>query len=49
MITDKSKKVTFPMSAHDEAKAELEEVIDFLKDPKKYTKLGAGFPRGCFL
>ena len=33
----------------DEAKRELVEVVDFLKDPTKYTRLGAQLPRGCLL
>lgn len=33
----------------DEAKEELEEVIDFLKDPSKYTKLGCKMPKGILL
>ena len=33
----------------DEEKAELEEVVDFLKSPDKYTKLGAKIPRGILL
>lgn len=33
----------------DEEKEELQEVVDFLKDPKKYTKLGARIPRGVLL
>ncbi len=50
LMTDKSKKVTFAdVAGVEEAKAELQEVIDFLRDPKKYTKLGARIPRGLLL
>ncbi|MEN6623760.1 MAG: ATP-dependent zinc metalloprotease FtsH [Smithella sp.] len=50
LITDKSKKVTFAdVAGIDEAKAELEEVIDFLKDPQKYTRLGGRIPKGLLL
>ena len=44
------KEVTFEnVAGADEEKAELEEVVDFLKDPEKYTKLGAKIPRGILL
>ena len=33
----------------DEAKVEIKEIVDFLKNPKKYTKLGAKIPRGALL
>ena len=50
LITDKSKRVTFSdVAGINEAKAELEEVIDFLKDPQKYTKLGGRIPKGLLL
>ena len=43
-------KVTFAdVAGADEEKEELSEIVDFLKDPKKYTDLGARVPRGVLL
>lgn len=43
-------KVTFDdVAGADEEKAELEEVVDFLRDPHKYTKIGARIPHGLLL
>ena len=43
-------KVTFAdVAGIDEAKEELREIVDFLKDPEKYTEIGAKIPRGCLL
>lgn len=48
--TDKSKKVTFEdVAGIDEAKEELGEIIDFLKEPKKFTRLGGRIPKGVLL
>ena len=50
LVTDKSKKVTFAdVAGIEEAKSELQEVIDFLRDPKKYTRLGGRIPKGLLL
>ena len=50
MLNETDKKVTFEdVSGVEEAKEELVEVVDFLKDPKKYTKLGGKIPKGVLL
>jgi len=50
MVTDKEKKKTFlDVAGADEEKEELEEVVDFLKQPEKYIKLGARIPKGVLL
>ena len=44
------KKVTFAdVAGADEEKAELQEVVDFLRDPAKFTRLGARIPKGILL
>jgi cell division protease FtsH len=47
---DESKRVTFAdVAGVDEAKAELVEIVDFLKHPEKYANLGAKIPKGVLL
>ncbi|MBC8199227.1 MAG: ATP-dependent zinc metalloprotease FtsH [Desulfobacterales bacterium] len=48
--SDQSKKVTFDdVAGIDEAKEELGEIIEFLKEPKKFTRLGGRIPKGVLL
>ncbi len=50
MLTEKTERVTFDdVAGVDEAKQELHEIVDFLKDPQKFQKLGGKIPKGCLL
>jgi len=50
MMNELKGKVTFnDVAGVEEAKEEVEEVVEFLKDPKKFSRLGGKIPRGCLL
>ena len=50
LLNENQTRVTFSdVAGVDEAKDELQEVIAFLKDPKKFTRLGGRIPKGCLL
>ncbi len=50
LLTESQHRVTFAdVAGIDEARSELQEIIDFLKAPKKFTKLGGRIPKGVLL
>jgi len=50
LLTENQQRITFgDVAGVDEAKDDLQEIIEFLKDPKKFTKLGGRIPKGCLL
>ena len=50
LLTERQGRVTFEdVAGVDEAKSDLEEIVEFLRDPQKFQRLGGRIPRGCLL
>ena len=50
LMNEKTKRVTFDdVAGIEEAKSELKEIVEFLRDPKKFTRLGGRIPKGVLL
>ncbi len=50
LLTEKHGRVTFEdVAGIEEAKTELEEIVEFLRDPQKFQRLGGKIPKGCLL
>lgn len=50
LLTERVGRVTFEdVAGIDEAKQELEEIVEFLRDPQKFQRLGGKIPKGCLL
>jgi len=50
MVAEGARRITFEdVAGIDESKEELEEIIEFLKDPRKFTRLGGRIPKGVLL
>jgi len=50
LMTDSQEKVTFDdVAGIEEAKEELQEIVEFLRDPRKFTRLGGRIPKGVLL
>jgi cell division protease FtsH len=50
LLSQDTRRVTFTdVAGIDEAKNELEEIVEFLKDPQKFQRLGGRIPKGCLL
>jgi cell division protease FtsH len=50
LLTERQGRVTFEdVPGVDEAKSDLQEIVEFLRDPQKFQRLGGRIPRGCLL
>ena len=50
LLTEKQGRITFDdVAGIDEAKSELQEIVEFLRDPQKFQRLGGKIPKGCLL